>query len=369
MVVALHRPVDGEVLLDDLGAAGDGGDRHVPAALVTGVADRAGADLGQPAHVGEVQRRVRRGIGGLALQQRERHAGALHEADGLADLRLGGHAGRQHHRQAVPGGGAQQGVVGQVGGGDLERRDAVRGQRVQAGDVPRRAHHVDVAGPGVVEDLVHLLGGQREPAEQIEGVLRAEVLPGGQRLALVAIERRHVAQLELDDVGAGVHGEVDQLLGQVDRAVVVVADLGDDDRGGVGGDPVAAEVQLGRLLHGDRDQPLLRIDDRDVGHPGPEQRLDVGDRRAVGDPGQRGVRHGHGGGRQVRGRLVDDPAAEVAVGEGPVEVAVLVDAEDLAGLVGGDLLQGGQHRVLGEDDVRGELALDDHAVIHSGCER
>ncbi len=40
VVVALEAAVDGDVLLDDARAQGDGGDRHVEAALVAGVADR-----------------------------------------------------------------------------------------------------------------------------------------------------------------------------------------------------------------------------------------------------------------------------------------------------------------------------------------
>ncbi len=60
----------------------------------------------------------------------------------------------------------------------------------------------------------------------------------------LAVERLHVAQLELHDVGTGVGGLVDQLLGQFDVALVVDADLGDHQRGRVLRDEVAADAEL-----------------------------------------------------------------------------------------------------------------------------
>ena len=138
VVVALQLAVDGEVLLDDLGAEADRRDRHVVAALVAGVAHRALPDLGQPLEVAQVDVLERRGVGRLAVQQRVRRAVCRG-----AGRRSRGSRPRWTCRSRRPSGCRaghvpQQGVVGQVGGGDLERRDAVRprGGRRWAGPRP-----------------------------------------------------------------------------------------------------------------------------------------------------------------------------------------------------------------------------------------
>ena len=235
VVVALEATVDREVLLDDPRAEGDGGDRDVEAALVARVADRCLGQLGEARQVGQVDVLERRRVGRLAVQERVGHAGAADEVDGLADLALGGHARRDHHRRAAGGHVAQERVVGHVGGGDLERRDAVVDEAVDADRVPRGAHDLDADVAAVVEDLEELVGLEVVLREQVEGVLRAEVLPAGARGAL-AIERLHVAQLELHDVGAGLDRQVDELLGEGHVALVVDADLRDQHGGRVRGD-------------------------------------------------------------------------------------------------------------------------------------
>ena len=118
-------------------------------------------------------------------------------------------------------------MVCHVSTGDLEGWDAVVGQHCETGEVPRRAESVNVDGLAVIEDVDHLLRVQRELGQQVEGVLGAEVLAGGGTPGLT-VEGVHVAQLELDGVGPGLLGEVDEVLGQRDVALVVVADLGDE---------------------------------------------------------------------------------------------------------------------------------------------
>ena len=133
MVVALEGLVDGEVLLDDVGATGHRGDRHVVATLMAGVTDWAVAQDGQTIHVTQVDVLEGGRVGRLALQQGELGTGTTQYVDRPEDLVLGRHTGGDQHRQVLGGAGAQQGVVGHVGAGDLESRDAVVGQHLEAG--------------------------------------------------------------------------------------------------------------------------------------------------------------------------------------------------------------------------------------------
>ena len=224
VVVALEVAVDGEVLLDDPRAERDGGEHDVEAALVAGVADRGLGQLGQPGEVGQVDVLERSRVGRLAVQERVRDAGLADDVDGLADLALGRHPGRDDHRGAAGRHVPQQRVVGHVGGGDLERADAVVDEAVDADRVPGGAHHLDADVAAVVEDLEELVGPEVVLREQVEGVLRAEVLPARPAGAL-AVEGVHVAQLELHHVGPGLDRQVDQPLGQRHVALVVDADL------------------------------------------------------------------------------------------------------------------------------------------------
>ena len=124
----------------------------------------------------------------------------------------------------------EQGVVGQVGGRDLQGRDAVVDEGVDARRVPGGAHDVDADVPAVVEDLEELVGGEVEAGEQVEGVLRAEVLAGAARSPpryRASMSRSWNFTASAPDA----LGEVDELLGELDRPVVVDADLGDEKVG------------------------------------------------------------------------------------------------------------------------------------------
>ncbi len=346
MVVALHVPVDGEVLLDDLGAQRDRRDRHVYPALVAGVANRAAADLAQALEVAQVEILEGRRVGGVALQQRERRTVVLEKLDRLADLGLGRHAGGEDQRSARRGSVGDQLVVREVGGGDLERRDAVVGKRVDAGKVPRSADHGKPAVRAVVEHPEERLGIEREAAEQVEGVLRSEVLAGPDVDAAPPVEGRHVAELELDAVGARDSRLVDQALREIGRAVVVDPDLGDDHRRRVGADHERPDPDLVRAVDGHGDDATPVVHQRDVVDAGAEQgtqlatgRVDRRRReRAVGDRKRAHV--------DVDAAVLGDPAADVAVGEHTLEQPVLGGAEDHARLVGGDLLEGARQSVL-----------------------
>jgi hypothetical protein len=254
--------------------------------------------------------------------------------------------------------------VGHVGRGDLEPRDAVGGEVVDAGRVPRRAHHLDPDIGAVVEDLEELVGGQVELRQQVEGVLRAEVLAAAASGTL-AVEGVHVAQLELHHVGAGLDRAVDELLGEVDRALVVDADLADHQGRAVAVDLVAADADLVVAVDRDGDQTATLVDQRHVVDPVAEHGRDLGGRGVDRRRADLGVCRLARGTVEVDGVLGGHPPAEVAVGKRALEMAVAVDEEDDAGLVGRDLLQGAQHRVLGVHQVRRQVALDDHPRILS----
>ena len=178
--------------------------------------------------------------------------------------------------------------------------------------------------------------------------------------ARVAVQRRQVAQLELDAVGAGIDGGVDQRLGPVHRAVVVDPDLGDQQRGATRSDEERTDPQRRRASDRDRGEPAPGIGQRDVLDRRGEPAGQFGHRRVGRSGHEAAVRHVEHPGLEVDGGLGHDPAAEVAVGQHPFEAAVLGHAEDDARPVGVDLLERPLERVFGEHHERGEVAFDDH---------
>ena len=359
MVVALERLVDREVLLDDVRAARHRGDRHVIATLVARVADRALAELGESIHVLVVAVRERRRVRRLHLQQDELTARLTHDVDARDDLVLRRHARRDEHRQVLGRAGAQEVVVRHVGARDLERGHPVVGEDPERRFVPRRAERVDVDALAVVEDLDHLLVREGVLGEQVHRVLRAEILAGAGGEVALTVQARQIAQLELDGVRTGLLGEVDELLRELHVPLVVVADLGDDEAAVALTDRVAPNADLAaeRVARNRTHVPAL-VDERDDAHAVTER---LGDRRRLGAVRQldRGrVRRRHDGRAQVGARVRRHPAAEVAVGQGALQDAVRVDAEDDARLVVTDLVERREDRVIAEHDVGSDLPGD-----------
>src|SRR5690606_28679622 len=173
---------------------------------------------------------LRRGVVEHAVQQGERRAAVAYPAHGPADLLAVAGARGQQYRLAVGGDLVDQRLVRQVARRDLvhvhELVDELRGAGVE-----RRAHERDATlvaalreGPlrGLAEGVVLL----EERGLRRRGLL-AEVPVGGgvlhrQVLGLVG--------LELDRVGPGVGRVVDVAEGGLERALVVHARLGDDER-------------------------------------------------------------------------------------------------------------------------------------------
>ena len=115
----------------------------------------------------------------------------------------------------------------------------------------------------MVEYLVHLLNTQREPGEQIQGVLHAQILARSGAAAL-AVERIQIAQLEFHGVRTGFHREVHQLFREVHAPLVVIADLGDDKGGRILADGVLSNTQHVLLVHCQCHQVAAFVNERNM---------------------------------------------------------------------------------------------------------
>ena len=172
---------------------------------------------------------VERGrIGALAMQQHIRRRAIVEEFCRGLDLLRRAHAGRDHERLSGRGELGQQRQIGQVGGGDLVSPDSERFQRCDAGCIPRCAEVLNALRGAIGRDAALLIGGQFEAAQQIEGVFDREVVVLS-RQAGGAIDFVELAHLEFRAIGACRDGGIDQRNRPIVIAVVVVADLGNDE--------------------------------------------------------------------------------------------------------------------------------------------
>ena len=176
----------------------------------------------------------------------------------------------------------------------------------------------------------------------------------------MTVESIQVAQLELDGVGPGLLGKVDEVLGQRDVTLVVIADLSNEKTRVAIANGVTTDGHLGGTLSGDRREMATLVNEGDHLHAGAKE---LGNGRSIGI--ERCMDALTIGSCLHRRRHVavwfgGDPAAEVAVGEGPGEDAVFIDAEDDARLVVGDLCQCGEDGVLTKDGEGCGLTVDDH---------
>ena len=258
----------------------------------------------------------------------------------------------------------QQLVVGEIGRGDFERRDAVVHQGLHGGQIPRGAHHFDASVTGMVEEVEQVLGWQRVLGQQVQRVLGPKVLSAAGR-ARLAVEGVHVPQLELHAVSTGVCGGIHQPAPERQVALVVVADLRDHHCRVPLPDPVLPDPQLVIPVDGQCGQTPAVIQQRQVDGSGGQQPEDLlaGGTQRRGD--HRGVGHLPHGDLEVGIRMCYNPAPEVAVGQGSLEQAIAVHAEDDAFPVLGHLLQSDQHRVICEDQVGGQVTFDDHGISPS----
>ena len=140
---------------------------------------------------------------------------------------------------------AQERRVAEVAGRDLVGRNVELGEQVGARLVERRReeHEAELAGArlqldiGAAIELERLAVGAVRRAEAVLVVVGAVVERTGVQPPVVPL-------LELDGVHARLLREHEQLLRLLDRALVVVADLGDDEARRVVGDPAAVDLEL-----------------------------------------------------------------------------------------------------------------------------
>ena len=185
--------------------------------------------------------RVRR----RALQQAELRVDRRDGLDGAVDVLDRRAAGGDDQRLADRGDMPQERRVAQVAGRDLVRRDVELGEQVGARLVERRReeHEAELAGArlqldvGAAIELERLAVGAVRRAEAVLVVVGAVVERAREQPPVVAL-------LELDRVHARLLREHEQLLRLLDRALMVVADLGDDEAGRVVGDPAAVDLEL-----------------------------------------------------------------------------------------------------------------------------
>ena len=141
---------------------------------------------------------------------------------------------------------------------------------------------------------------------------------------------------------------------------MVVANLGDDEGRGVLADGVLTDAQDVLLVHGERHEVAALVGQRNMVDALGKvcaQGLGVGICRSGLRVGVSGIQ---GAGLQGRGRVGNQPAAEIAIGERTAQNTGLVDQEDDALAVGRNLLQCGKNRVFSEDHIRGDITFNNH---------
>ena len=166
---------------------------------------------------------------------------------GVIDLFHGAHAGGENDRPAFAARVAQQAVVGErsrcnLEAGDVELIDEIHRLLVPAGGEPG---HLDFAAIAV--DQAVLVVPELQPALEI-AVGGAEGILAGLGQFFGGVDDVHGALLKLHGVAARRYGHADQPAREVDIAVMVDADLGDDVAGVAIADQPAADRNRGALF-------------------------------------------------------------------------------------------------------------------------
>ncbi|MNV50573.1 hypothetical protein D3C71_1425910 [compost metagenome] len=161
------------------------------------------------------------------MQQRERRAQRVELFDCTDDFVLEGHAGRQDQRLAQAGSLGDQVGVAQIGRSNFQGRHIERRQGIDARLIPRGAQVGNALLRTIGAHLAVLVEAQLDLVQQILDVLHTQVF-GARTIGLAPVQGLAVAQLKLDAVGARRDRGIHQLPGQCHRAVMVVADFGDD---------------------------------------------------------------------------------------------------------------------------------------------
>ena len=204
----------------------------------------------------------------------------------------------------------------------------------------------------MVKAAEQLIVAELKALEQIKGVLGAQI--GGHVVAVarIAVQPAHVPHLELGAVRPCGLGGINQLKRGGEITVVVVADLGDEEAGRhrrCGG----ADLKSIGGASGHGDDAAMAVEQRQRNDPGIELGAQITGAGALGGRAAGGIHGGSDRPVQVDLAALGNPAAEVTVGENPLEDAAFGDNEDQPGLVGRDLAERKKHRVFGEDNELG----------------
>ena len=361
MIVPFLLAVAREVLLDHDRTARDGGDGYEDVALVPRISDQTVPRLAQTIHVGQTHVLEGSWIGRIAVQQHELRPAALEQLDRLTHLRFRRHAGRADQRFARARQMAEQIVIGQVSRGDLVGWEPVLLQLVHARGIPGCTQRNEPPCPAVIKRREERFVGELESAQQVQGVLGTEVLRRIIALDLIAVEHGHVAHLELRAVRTGLGREIDELQRFVETAVVVVADLGNDEGRPLLVDDAIANAnttgQFAAKRHGA--QTMLRIDEREEVDLFERVRdllcicIDAAySRSRLHDAGNIDVEARRGIGQQ--------PAIKVTGCEGADKAARIVDAEQHAQTAGVELRDRLLERCAGAHEPGRQVVLENH---------
>ncbi|MNE65380.1 hypothetical protein D3C80_1608550 [compost metagenome] len=138
VIRAFHVAIQGNVAFHQPGTQSYGTEGNGDTALMAGVTDQA-MQLLQAAQVAELDIHLRRRVGAVAVQQRERRAQRVELFDCTDDFVLEGHAGRQDQRLAQAGSLGDQVGVAQIGRSNFQGRHIERRQGLDARLIPRGA--------------------------------------------------------------------------------------------------------------------------------------------------------------------------------------------------------------------------------------
>ena len=267
VVVALHGAIEGDVFLDHHGAQGGGGNGYFDSPFMAGIAHGRLGQVAQTLEVAQVDVLERGGIGGIAVEQHVAGPFVLEMANAGADLHFRGHAGGADQGFAGGGQAGEQGVVGEIGRRHLEAFHPPAVELVEAGFIPRGTEGHQAFAGGVVKAAEQLVITELKSLEQIQGVLGAQI--GGHVVAVarIAVQPAHVPHLELGAVRPCQMGGINQLESGVEIAVVVVADLGDQEAGSVIANAAGADLEPVGGTTGHGDDAAMAVEQRQRNDP------------------------------------------------------------------------------------------------------
>src|SRR3990170_6431792 len=229
LIAAPHRPIKGDVPLDQAGAHRHGHNRGDEAHLVARVPNRAGEGLSQSVDHLKIELFWLTGVGAGRVGE-EQPVGSQN-SHGLTDLLHRRHPGRENDGTAFPPHASQKAVIGEGSRGKLVAGDIKPGQEIDRGLIPDGGKPQDPVLPAGAIDLSVVRLPQLHPVTVFQV---GDIAPRG--LAhLVALIGRDAklgrTLLQLHRVDSCVQGSVDQAPGDPQVPIVIDPDLGHDERG------------------------------------------------------------------------------------------------------------------------------------------